>query len=140
MQDITIRNAVKEDLLQCEKLGQIEEFKLASGGWLDAKFLENYISPDYFLVAENNNQIIGYLIGEPLKGNGVMLCFLVVKENMRKKGIGKKLLKEFEKRCRENGAEWILLYAPTFNEGTVMFYKKRGYNQGKSFFEFNKKL
>lgn len=136
-----IRPATKNDLATCEKLALIPEFITPSGHHIDIKFLENYLDPNYFLVVENNNQIIGFAIGEPLKGKGFMLLYLTIKKGMQGKGIGKKLLKELENRCKKQGVRWIVLYGPAFNKGTITFYKKTGYySQEKALFEFGKRF
>ncbi|MBI4059326.1 GNAT family N-acetyltransferase [Candidatus Microgenomates bacterium] len=135
-----IRSATKNDLAVCEQLGRIPEFKLPSGGHLGADFLENYLDRDFFLVAEENNEVIGYLIAEPLKGKVAILWFITMKDAARNKGFGTKLLAEFEERAKIRGIEWIVLYAPNFNQQTLKFYQKHGYNLGKSFTECNKQL
>ena len=98
-----IRPATKEDLPACEQIGQIKEFKNPYEEYAnDAKFMENYLDENFFLVAEDDDEIIGYIIGEELKGKGVMIWYVTVKEKMRGKGVGKKLLLEFEKRDRKS--------------------------------------
>ncbi len=113
---MSIRPAIKNDLAACEKLALIPEFVTTEGNYVDKKSLENYLDPNYFLVAENDNQIIGFAVGEPLKGKGFMLLYITIKKGMQGRGIGKKLLKELENRCREQSIRWIELYVPTFNK------------------------
>lgn len=136
---MNIRLATLRDLDSCGKLGRISEFELPSGGHLDKTFLENYLG-DLFLVVEYNGNVIGYAIGEPLVGKVTLLWFMTIKEKFRGRGLGEKLVKEFEGKCKKLGMEWIILYAPTFNERSVNFYKKQNYNIGKTFFECNKAL
>ncbi len=135
-----IRPALKRDLIECGKLGDIPEFELPGGGHIDKKFMENYLDKNFFLVAQENSKIIGYIVGEPLKGGGVIVWYMTIKKGNQGKGFGKKLLSEFEKRCRQNGRNYIELYGPLSNKKTLGFYEKMKYVRGRTFFEFVKEF
>ena len=135
-----IRDATKKDLPQCEKLIKIPEFEFCEGGFPDIPFLSNYLEKDFFLIAEEDNKILGCVIGEKLKSKVIMIWYLVVDSSIRGKGIGNQLMNEFEKRAKQNGFEWSLLQAPLESSKTLEFYQKNGYNKGKSFIEYNKAL
>lgn len=135
-----IRPATIEDLKNCEILIKLPEMELPYGGHIDKKFMENYLDPDFFLVMEEKSEIIGLIIGEPLRGKGIMIWYMTIKKDFQGKGFGKKLLTEFEKICREKNRNWIVLYGPTYNKKTVEFYEKMEYKKGKSYFEFVKEF
>ncbi len=116
---MTIGPAEEKDLEECAELGRIPEFELPSGGFLEAEYLKIYLDPDFFIVAEEGNKIIGYALGEKLKGPLGLLSFLMVSKKQRGKGVGTKLLKDFEKRVKKRGVKWILLYGPYFNKKTL---------------------
>ena len=69
-----------------------------------------------------------------------MIWYFVVDKNFRGKGIGQKMISHFERECKKQNIEWIILYSPRESTKSLNFYEKTGYNKGKSFFEFNKKL
>lgn len=137
---MNIRSATEKDLEECAELGRIPEFELPSGGHIGSDSLINYLDPDFFLIAKEDNQIIGYALGERMKGKVGMLWFLMIHKDFRNKGFGVLLLQEFEKRAKTRGVEWLVLYGPALNEATLKFYERHGYNKGKEYYEFNKQL
>lgn len=137
---MNIAGATENDLNSCEELSKIKEFEFPSGGTPTVDFFKRYIDPTFFLVARKNDEVVGFILGEELKNKVAMVWYLTVKDSFRGKGIGSNLVLEFEKRSKEKGIEWLILYAPTFTENSVNFYKKHGFNRGKSFYEMNKLL
>jgi len=137
---MNIRGANKEDLQQCEEILKIDKFKFSDGSYPNTEFLINYINENYFLVIEDKGEIQGCLVAEPLKTYNIMLWFIAIKKEFRGKGLGKKLISEFEKRCKKRGIGYIVLYCPILNKSSIDFYNKNGYSQDKCFFEFNKEL
>ncbi|MEK7559505.1 MAG: GNAT family N-acetyltransferase [Patescibacteria group bacterium] len=135
-----IRHATKKDLKACEALGKIDEFKLPDGRFMKAQWLEAYLDPDYYLILEEEGKIIGFIAGEELRGNGMLLMFLVIDKKVRNRGLGSMLLEDFEKRIEKRGITWVLLYGPTFNKKTLDFYEKHGYAKGDTYHEFLKEL
>jgi len=135
-----IRGATKKDLRQCEKILKINEFRFSDRSYPNSEFLINYLNKNYFLIIEENNEIKGCLIAEPLKAYNVIIWFIAIKAEYKGKGLGKKLLSEFEKRCKNKGIKYIILYCPTSSKSSNIFYKKKKYIKNKSFFEFNKEL
>lgn len=136
---MVIRPSEKKDLLVCEKLLHLPDFRFADGKYPDVEFLEKYLDDDYFLVVEIDEKIIGCIFGEPIKANGVFIWYFVVEEKHRNKGIGTKLFSEFEKRSRKNGIKWFNLYANS-NKKTINFYSKNGLYIGKPYIECKKIL
>jgi len=66
-----------------------------------------------------------------------MLWMFAVAKEHRNKGIGKMLLTEFEKKCIEKKATWIMIYASN-DENTIRFYKNNNYILGKKCIEGRK--
>lgn len=136
---VKIRLAKIKDCKACSKLSEIEELKTANGEFISEDYFRKNVDEDeMFFVAEENNQIIGYILGEPLKGNVAFLGLLTVDKSQRGKGIGKKLLAKFEEQCHNKKLNPIFFYAPKFNENTIEFYNKQGYIQGKNYASFIK--
>lgn len=133
-----IRPAVKSDMKNVEKLLRLPELSTATGQYLSAKVISGYIDKMYFLVAEENKEVIGTIIGERLKNNGIMIWMFVVKKEIREKGVGSALLKKFENNMSTEKRDWAILYAPAKSIKSINFYKKRGYNKGKLHVEFLK--
>jgi ribosomal protein S18 acetylase RimI-like enzyme len=81
------------------------------------------------LLARVDGEIGGFLIADPPYG-GVSYCpWLGTVQNLRKKGIGSRLLSEWEKRVREEGGHKLILL--TQSEKNRKFYLKNGFrNEG----------
>jgi GNAT superfamily N-acetyltransferase len=93
--------------------------------------MKNYLKDPYFLVIEEGEDVFGFIYGEPLVGDGVIIWYLVIHEDKRGNGLGSELLKEYENRCKNNGVKWSVLYTPV--EGKALnFYKRLGYKVGVS--------
>ena len=74
----------------------------------------NYVGGelDISVVAELDEEIVGFLLGRVTKstyevGNSYLLELIGVDPRFRRKGVGKSLVKDFEKICREKGASTI---------------------------------
>lgn len=140
---IKIRPANKKDLPMCEKLYALPELACAAcadGHNFSAKEMEDYIDDDFFLVAEDNNQVIGSIFGEKLKANGVMLWLFAVDKKYKGTGVGTNLLSAFEDSCKKHNVTWIILHTLAKNKETKLFYKNRGFNLGETYIEGVKKI
>ncbi|MFA6304922.1 MAG: GNAT family N-acetyltransferase [Patescibacteria group bacterium] len=137
---MNIRPATKEDLKQCEAIFNLRELYTASGHNLTAEFVVNYLNEKYFLVAEDEGQIVGAIYGEPLKAGGVVIWVLAVLSDKRGQGIGSALLMALEENTRSDGRKWLYLNAPAQKPATINFYKKHGYDIGQTYIECAKNL
>lgn len=136
-----IRLAKPKDCKACHELSKIKELEVADGSYISEDYFKKMVDKDeMFFVAEKDNKIIGYLLGEPLKGDMAFLSLLAVDESQRGKGIGKQLLNKFEEQCKNKKLNPIIFYAPKFNKNTLHFYNKQGYMQGKDHVQFMKIL
>lgn len=75
-------------------------------------------------VYDDLKKIVAGLIGDT-HGNWLTVKFLWVSEEMRKKKIGSKILKEAEETARKRGCKYVFL--DTFSFQAPEFYKKHGY-------------
>ena len=96
----------------------------------------------WFLVAENNDEIIGisfyWIRYSTWKGKFLFLEDFIIKSGYRRNGIGSKLFEETIKICQElklNGMNWQVL---EWNTQAIDFYKK--YNANISTSWLNGKL
>jgi hypothetical protein len=62
-----IRACKTADLKQCEDLCNSPELLYPDGGHFSVSHLKNLLNDKYFLVAANNDKIIGVIFGEKLK-------------------------------------------------------------------------
>ena len=96
---------------------------------------------EFFLIAEENNMIVGILSAELWKDKRYsFLIDIVVKPKWRKKGIASALLREYEKYCvkikikRFNGLVLVT------NKRMQNFLEKRNFKRGDIFYYYEKRL
>ena len=83
--------------------------------------------PEGFLVALNNNTIIGFLIGTKTAPNTARILMLAVTDSHRKQGIGSALLAQFINEMKQQHVTRIELEVRTSNKGALLFYQARGF-------------
>ncbi|MBL8061712.1 MAG: GNAT family N-acetyltransferase [Anaerolineales bacterium] len=86
--------------------------------------------PDLFLVAEQENDILGTVIGA-FDGRRGMIYHLAVRQDMRQHGLGAKLLTEVEKRLQAKGCLKCYLLVLADNTTAIQFYEGRGWRESK---------
>lgn len=105
-------------------------FDFPNGGGVEENYLKNFIDYNYFLVLKSENikgEIFGFIIGEPIKGNGILINYIFVKKELRGKNLGFILIEEFIKRAKSNKIKFFSAYIPN-NKKIKNFYKKCGFN------------
>jgi len=93
-------------------------------------FLMRGRAPDLFLVAETEDTIVGYTIGEVERKSGSMVGHVMniaISEAWRRRGLALRLLDELESRFRLRGAESVYLEVRASNSSARRLYRKRGY-------------
>ena len=116
----------------------INKYEILLGSEEDAKFLSSrlrrydeafapreheYVSIEK-KVTDENDRIIAGLVGGVNGWNGTDIDALWVDESYRMQGIGTRLLREFEREAKENGAGVVFIEAYDWNVG---FFRKNGY-------------
>jgi len=98
----------------------------------------DYIEPekemsDFFIVAFDNEQMIGCCVLSPKNGNMIQLRQMAVLPAWQGKGVGAAIIQFAEKTAKQNGYQTIMMHA---RNPVIAFYKKNGYTvAGKEFFE-----
>ena len=83
-------------------------------------------NPDLFLIAEENGQIIGTVIGG-FDGRRGLVYHLAVDASIRGQGIGSRLMDELESSLRAKGRIRSYLLVTRDNDEAMRFYEKRGW-------------
>ncbi|MCC7552543.1 GNAT family N-acetyltransferase [Candidatus Micrarchaeota archaeon] len=98
------------------------------------KELQNSKKYYYVLESDANNQIIGFIKTEP-KYMGprrrLYISSVIIDKREQGKGYGKALMKDIEKKAKEQGFDEITLDVSTENERAVKFYEKLGFETAK---------
>lgn len=138
---VLIRLATLDDCGTCAELSKIRELALTDGSYIPENFFKVRVDDDeLFFVAEDQGKVVGYVVGEPLKGGIVYLSLFTVDKSQRGNGLGKQLISTFEEKCRQKKTNLIFFCAPKFNKKTVAFYNKQGFIQGDEQVLFMKQL
>ena len=83
--------------------------------------------PDLFLVAEQNSNIVGSVIGG-YDGRRGLVYHLAVSGSFRGQRIGSRLLNEVETRLRAKGCLKCYLMVTPDNEEAAQYYEQRGWH------------
>ena len=105
-----IRKTLEKDLLTiCEISNEpglsnnSHEGGIAYYDW----YLELLDLTDLFFTYEIDGECVGFILGEKLLCKGTMIWSLGVIKEYQNKGVGVKLLKYYEEKCKELGITWI---------------------------------
>lgn len=96
----------------------------------------------YGLVAYLNNEVVGMILGNHeyyYTGMQFVIKEFCVNNKLKGKGIGTKLLNEFEEKLKSKGIKEIVL-TTLRNEKTEGYYKNRGYGEIQESVIMQKKL
>ena len=124
MSEITIQKMTFDDIDEVYSIDK-ESFPIP---WSKASFeeeLKNMLA--MYLVAKENNQVIGY-IGSWMIVDECHITNVAVLSSYRRKGIASKLVKELIKYCNENGFSYMLLEVRLNNISAQRLYEKFGFN------------
>lgn len=145
-EQIFIRNAIKSDLEAVISLDQLGLKQEKPAYWSDV--FDHYVHRDHndrhFLVAESNNTVVGFIIGEVRAWEfGSPPCgwvfALLVSPNARELGIGKCMLDEMSARLKQAGVSTVRTMVERDNKLTLSFFRSMGLRTGK-YIELEKKL
>ena len=150
MKELIVRRAELKDLQRIQELNnELFELELANfdkhliKGWPlsegGKQYFEDAIENGFVIVAEIDNKIVGYLLGEesdiPYYDFKIAeLCNMCIDSNYRKKGIGNALYKEFERFYNQQGITHFIVTASLKNESAKAFYRKMGFEEANSTF------
>jgi [ribosomal protein S18]-alanine N-acetyltransferase len=80
-------------------------------------------------IAEENNEIIGFLIADREEKGAAHIVTIDVVEGRRRSGVGKALMDEVEAWAKRGGLRLIHLETAESNDGAQAFYQARGYRK-----------
>jgi len=121
-----IREFKIEDYQIVRGLWQTAGLTLRPGDELDDVKLKLQRDPDLFLVAEEDERILGSVIGG-WDGRRGWIYHLAVNPEHQRKGIGAGLVREIEKRLTAIGAKKVNAQVYKWNERSSEFFKAIGY-------------
>jgi ribosomal-protein-alanine N-acetyltransferase len=85
-------------------------------------------TPETFLVAVSNLRVVGYVLASLNKDSGHILS-IAVRTNLRRRGIGSRLMVAILEALRKKGAQQVILEVRMSNLDARMFYEKLGFTE-----------
>ncbi len=135
---INIRKAKKTELKDIKKLIDSSEEMDTIEETFNEKYYGRILDKGILLVAAEDEKIIGVIFGTYNSKEGwADLLGLVIKKRFRKKGIGTRLVKEFERSAEKKKLKTIDLYA---DKNQLKLFKKLGYVKGRTYIAFRKTI
>lgn len=123
--DFSIREFQEEDYRECVRLWRETGLYV---WYMDNKrdlLTFHRLNSDLFLVAEADGRVVGAVMGM-YSGNLAVVYHLAVLPEYQRRGIGSALLKEMERRLRERGARFYMVFNHTTHAPARGFYRKMG--------------
>lgn len=105
-----------------------EPWKSLGYGNKEALLISKFSKKNFTLAALSQNRVVGLIIFKKNFLFGNYLNLLVVDQNYRGLGLGKKLMREFEKHTFTDSKN-IYICVSDFNLDAINFYKKIGYKK-----------
>lgn len=127
-----IENIKKEDLPQLLELYKTLVPFEANIDKSEKIYEEIIKNEKYHLIgAKENGEVLGSMLA--VVCNSITATFLViedviVKEHIRGKGIGRKLMERIDEIAVENKCEYAILISSSFRKGAHKFYEAMGFN------------
>jgi ribosomal-protein-alanine N-acetyltransferase len=125
MQSLRIRPLKPEELLQ---VAEIEREAFEQPYSLELLKRELGLPFSLFLVVELGGEVAGYAFGWKL-GESFELHRIAVKREERRGGVGRELLRELLKRCRDEGVKEVFLEVREGNQPAVNLYRSLGFKE-----------
>lgn len=122
---ILIRNAILSDLSACLELMQHNNLRDAAGEYPTEEYVAAFIGNEGFIVATDNNKIIGIIMGETITMSGFLIHYLIVDPKYKKYQVGKKLLDYLFDYLTVNKYQFILGYANANDTKLLNLYKRK---------------
>ncbi len=116
--------------------GRPDIFTITDEEELRKKLIDTF-QKSLILVITDNDKVVGILIYE-IKSNinkKIHVSQLVIKEEYRGKGFGKKLMDKLEVIARENNCHMIELDCWLFNESAMAMYEHIGFDRQRIMYE-----
>ena len=123
-----IREFNIDDYPIVQELWQAAHLELRPGDDLEGIKLKLQRDPDLFLVAEQDDRIVGSVIGG-WDGRRAWIYHLAVSPNYQRKGVGAGLVGELEKRLVAKGARMVNAQVHKLNTKSSVFFKAMGYDE-----------
>lgn len=145
-EQISIRYAIDSDLDAVISLDQLDPTEEKKAYW--KSIFDHYVHREktdrHFLVAESDNTVVGFIIGEVRAWEfGSPPCgwvfALTVSPDVREKSIGKHMFEEISMRLKQSGVSTVRTMVDIDNKLTLSFFRGMGLRTGR-YIELEKQI
>jgi ribosomal protein S18 acetylase RimI-like enzyme len=137
MEDPFIRSAIPADFDQILWLWQSIDRHAGLADRIEYLETLHAHSPDLFLIAERNGEVVGTLIAG-WDGWRAQMARLAVSPALRRSGIAGRLVEEGERRLRGRGAKRIYALVDRRSEPAARFWDAQGYAVNDNIVQFSR--
>lgn len=118
-----------------EELFTSEELPILYRTW-DPYEVTDYFSsdPDYCLVAEKEEKIVGFVLGTTIEKEGTAwrkygyVAWMGIDEAHQRTSLGRRLYRRLEDRFRQEGVRMVIADTQGDNKGAISFFKAIGFS------------
>ena len=139
MDDVRIRAATATDFTQVLELWRSIDRHVGLADRIEHLDTLHMHSPDLFLIAEREGEVIGTLIAG-WDGWRAQMARLAVAPALRRRGIARRLVEEGERRLREMGAKRIYALVDRSSDPAQPFWASLGYAANDNIVQFSRNL
>jgi len=125
--ELIIREFTIEDYERIVELWKQSGLILSAGDDREGIVLKLQRDPDLFLIAEEEQEIVAAVLGA-WDGRRGWINHLAVQPSMHKRGIGRMLINELERRLVIKGATKVNAQVYKWNKESLEFFKALGYD------------
>jgi len=117
-------NSIK--LEEIKKLVKIAKLSFPQTNNYSKSYFEKYYFqyPEGFILAKDNNKIIGYVVLQLFKDNSAKIISLAVVPNYQRRGVGSFLLKCSFNKLKKKKVDKIILHVRIKNKKAINFHQK----------------
>jgi len=137
--EVEIREMEVDDIPSVYHLGErlftSDETPILYRTWDPYEVTEYFSSdPDYCLVAESEEIIVGFILGTTIEKEGTAwkkygyLVWIGVDDDFQRTGLGRRLYREVEKRMREEGVRMLIADTEGDNDEAIAFFGALGFS------------
>jgi GNAT superfamily N-acetyltransferase len=124
---ITIRKAQPKDFNDLRKMLRDADLVLLGNDWSDQDFKNHSGKRGILQVAELDNKVVGFILGEELTGTWVIIHEMVVAKEHRGSRVFFELIKWFDDWLKSNGKTHTLIYADARDARLQKIYERFGF-------------
>jgi ribosomal protein S18 acetylase RimI-like enzyme len=140
--EIIIRQMEIDDISAVYHLGETlftsDDYPFLYRTWDPYEVTEYFTSdPDYCLVAEREDKIVGFILGTTIEKEGTAwkkygyLTWIGIDETFQRTGLGLRLYRKLEEKFQQDGVRMVMADTEASNKEAIAFFKVLGFSSAR---------